>query len=178
VPGALELTDVTRQRIRELQELSDRAEDGDEDAKRELRRAVRESAPEVIARCSDTARTYRRMLAETASGGDPLIKEATVEQAALIASDLAGENPSALEVLLAERIASLWVFVELLEALTSAYFYRGNNAKRPPVSYLLQMIRVQESVNRRYLASITTLARVRRLQANTPAVHLTQINVR
>jgi hypothetical protein len=36
---------------------------------------------------------------------------------------------------------------------------------------------LQESAGRRYLAAIKTLAQVRKLQAGTPAVHLTQINV-
>ncbi len=101
----LELTDGTRQRIRELQALSDKAEAGDGDAKKELRRAVRESAPEVVARCSDTARVYRRVLAKAASDGDGLVKEAIVERARMLAGELAGENPSPLEVLLAERVA-------------------------------------------------------------------------
>ena len=39
------------------------------------------------------------------------------------------------------------------------------------------MAKLQESVNRRYLAAIKTLAQVRKLQANNPALHLTQINV-
>ncbi len=64
----LELTDGHRARIRELQSLADEAEGGDKQARTELRRALRESAPEVIARCSDTSRTYRRLLAERSSG--------------------------------------------------------------------------------------------------------------
>ena len=84
---------------------------------------------------------------------------------------------SVYKVLLAERIASLWVFVELQESLVSAYFMRGN-PDRPPVSYLLKMIKIQESANRRYLAAMKTLAQVRKLQANTPNIQFnTQINV-
>lgn len=64
----LELTDGARARIQELEALSERAEADDKEARRELRRAVRESAPEVIARCSNIARTYRRLVADTASG--------------------------------------------------------------------------------------------------------------
>jgi hypothetical protein len=45
-------------------------------------------------------------------------------------------------------------------------------------SYLLQMAKLLESVQRRYLASIQVLARVRKLQANTPALQVnTQVNV-
>jgi hypothetical protein len=40
------------------------------------------------------------------------------------------------------------------------------------------MVKIQESVNRRYLAAIKTLAQVRKLQANTLAVQVnTQINI-
>ena len=48
--ATLEPTDGAQQRIRELRALSDKAEAGDGDAKKELRRALRESAPEVVAR--------------------------------------------------------------------------------------------------------------------------------
>jgi hypothetical protein len=104
-----------------------------------------------------------------------LIEEAIVESAERLAAELAGENPTPLEVLLSERIASLWVLVELQEALLASWYGGHTNSVSP--SYLLQMAKLQESVNRRYLAAIKTLAQVRRLQANIPALHLTQINV-
>lgn len=174
----LELTDGARARIQELEALSERAEADDKEARRELRRAVRESAPEVIARCSNIARTYRRLVADTASGQDPLVKEAIVERARRMAGEIAGENPSPLEVLLAERIASLWVLVEAQEALLFAWYSRHNPGRTSPV-YLLQMCKIQESANRRYFAAIKTLAQVRKLQANTPRLQVnTQINVR
>jgi hypothetical protein len=159
----LELTDGQRERIHELQELADKAEGGDKGARSELRRALRESAPEVVARCSDTARTYRRILAETASGGDPLVQEAIAEQARLMAMELAGENPPPFEVLLAERVASLWVLVELQEALNAGWYNRANENRLSP-AYMLQMVRLQESAHRRYLAAIKMLAQVQRLR--------------
>jgi hypothetical protein len=172
-----ELTDDALARIRELEALSEKAEEGDQDARRELRRAVKESAPEVVARCSDTARTYRWVAADTASGQNPLVREAMVERAARMVGEIAGENPSALEVLLAERIASLWVLVELQEALLSATYRRGQEKPVGP-AFVIQMCKIQESVNRRYLAAIKTLAQVRKLQANTLDIQFnTQINV-
>jgi hypothetical protein len=45
-----------RERLDELRELSERAAAGDAGAKKELKRAVRESSPEVIARASDVGR--------------------------------------------------------------------------------------------------------------------------
>ena len=171
------LTDEARERIRELQDLSSRVRDGEEDLRPKLRQMVKESSPEVIARCCDSARIYRRMVATTASGGSPLAEEAIVEGAERLALEIAGENPTPLEVLLSERIASLWVLVELQEALLSAWYGKQSNGTSP--AYLLQMAKLQESVNRRYLAAIKTLAQVRKLQANTPGVQFnTQINVR
>lgn len=159
----LELTDEARERIRELQKLSDEAESGDKGARTELRRVLRESAPEVIARCSDTTQIYRRILAGTASGGSPLLEDAKVERARLMASELAGENPTPLEMLLSERVGSLWVLVELQEALGAAWYNRGNDS-RPSATYMLKMARLLESSHRRYLAAITTLARVQKLR--------------
>jgi hypothetical protein len=173
----LELTDAAKERIRELEELSSRAADGDAEAGRELRRAIRESAPEVIAQCSNIARTYRWVVADTGSGQGPLVREAVVEQARRMALEIAGENPTPLEVLLSERIASLWVLTETQEALLSATYRRGQEKPVGP-AFVIQMCKIQESANRRYLAAIKTLAQVRKLQANTPAVQFnTQINV-
>jgi hypothetical protein len=178
VSAQLELTDGARERIQELQTLSERAEEGEEGARRELRRALRESAPEVIARCSDIARNYQRLAAETASGRDSLVEDAMVERARRMVDELGGENPSPLEGLLAERIASLWVLVETQEALLFASYSRGQERPVGP-AYVIQMCKIQESTSRRYLAAIKALAQVRKLQANTPGIQYnTQINVR
>jgi hypothetical protein len=179
VSAALEPTDGARAQIQELQALAQKAEkSGDKQARQELRQALRTSAPEVIARCSNISKVYRWMLADRIASGDLLEREAIVERARRLASEIAGENPTPLEVLLAERIASLWLLVELMEALTSAYFSSSSDYKRPATAYYLQMIKVQESASRRYLAAIKTLAQVRKLQANTPAVQYnTQINM-
>jgi hypothetical protein len=156
----LELADETRGRVAELQALSEKVQDGEEGARAQLRLALRESAPAVIARCSTTLGTYRGMLAEKTARGDVLEREAVVLQAERMALELAGENPTPLEVLLAERVASLWILVELQEALTAAFYYKGGAR----MSVVLQMARVQESAHRRYLAAIRTLAQVQKLQ--------------
>jgi hypothetical protein len=156
----LELPEDTRERIHELQELSDKAQDDDEGARQELRRRLAQEAPEVVARCSDSARTYRRLLAKRSSGGSPLVQEAISERARRMALELAGENPTPLEVLLSERVASLWVLVELQEALLAAWYYKAGASP----AFVLQMSRLQESSNRRYLGAIKTLAQVQKLQ--------------
>jgi hypothetical protein len=115
-------------------------------------------------------------VADTASGRDPLVQEAIVEWAERMAVEIAGETPTLLEVLLAERIASLWVLLEAQEALLFAWYSRENMGRTSP-AFVLQMCKIQESVSRRYLAALKTLAQVRKLQTNTPPVRLTQINV-
>ncbi len=168
------LSSEAKKHLTELRELSAKAEGGDREARRELRRAVRSSSPEVIARASDFARTGQRILIETISSGEPLMEEAISARLDLMRTELAGESPSALELLLVERIASSWLLVEILETLTSAYFKRGEGIQRPPTSYLRFIHGWQESANRRFLSSVRELARVRKLQAATPSL---QVNI-
>ena len=52
----LELPKDVKDRLGELRTLSQRVEDGDKSARKELRKALRESAPEVISRASDIGR--------------------------------------------------------------------------------------------------------------------------
>jgi hypothetical protein len=50
--------------------------------------------------------------------------------------------------------------------------------RRASPSYVLQMSRILESATRRNMQAIQTLARVRKLQANTPGIQVnTQINL-
>ncbi len=176
MPGALELSEDARTRMRELRDLSEKAEGGDEEARKELRHLVR-SSPEVIGRASDIGRTAGRMAARTAAGGDPLVEEALFARLDAMRREIAGENPTPLEVLLTERVVACWMLVELLEVLTAAQLSR-EGGHRVPISHTLQMVKWQESANRRYLAAIRELARVRKLQANAPSIqHNTQINL-
>ena len=154
---------AVRDKLMVLAELSEKAEGGDKDARLELRQAVRESTPEVIARISDIAGSYRRVLAKSASGGDPLLQEGLEERTRLMQEQVAGAKPTALEGLLAERVVSCWLLVEVMETLTAAQLDR-HNKNRVTAPHLLQMMKLQESANRRYLATIKTLAQVQKLQ--------------
>lgn len=84
-------------------------------------------------------------------------------RARLLALELAGENPTPLEVLLSDRVASLWVLVELQEALNAAWYRRDKMGKTSP-AFMLGMVRLQESAHRRYLQAVKTLAQVQRLR--------------
>jgi hypothetical protein len=166
VSQELELWDETRARLGELRALSRRAEAGERGARRELRRAVRDSAPEVIARASDIARKGHKMLIRTAAAGDPLMEEALAVRLDDMRAELAGESATPLEALLTERVVSCWLLVELLEALTSAQLQAGEHMKdkRVPTSFLQFALKWQESAQRRYLSAVRELVHLRKLR--------------
>jgi hypothetical protein len=176
---ALELPEETKATLRELRALSDQAKDGDKEARRELRRVLRASSPEIVIRASDLARWGQQVLITTAAGKDPLMEEALTARLDLMRVDIAGQEASPLELLLAERIVSCWLLVETLDALLSIQL--GPHLRpeqRSPMSYLRHVFKWQESANRRYLSAIRELARVRKLQNNAPGVQInTQINL-
>ena len=165
--GALELSEETRGRLAELKALSDRAEAGEKGARGELRRMVRSSSPEVIGRASDVGRRMGRVLAHTASGGDPLVEEALLAKLDLMRAEIAGEDPTPLEVLLTERVVSLWMLTTVLEAALASQYRRvvGDASERLSPAYLIQQSRILDSATRRYLAAVRELARVRKLRA-------------
>jgi hypothetical protein len=166
VPGTLELSEDARSRLEELRVLSDKAEAGDREARKELRRLVRFSSPEVIGRAADIGRKAARTMVQTAGGGDPLTEEALYAKLDAMRVEIAGEDPTPLEVLLTERVVSLWMLTTLLEVLLASQYRRdaGGGLKRLSPPYLIQQSRILESATRRYFAAIRELARVRRLQ--------------
>ena len=183
MPESLEryrLPAEVQERLEELEELSEKAEEGDKEALRELKRAVRESAPAVIARASDVSRRAQHMLIETASGGSKLTQYALSGRLDVMREEIAGDNPTPLEVLLTEQVVSAWLWLTLLDALNSGQFWKGaDKAVRVSPSYLRHMVRIQESAHRRFISSIQALARVRKLQAGTPGIQFnTRINLR
>jgi len=103
----LELRKDLKDRLVELRTLSKRVEDGDKSARKELRKALRESAPEVIYHASDISRRGQWALIKTVAANDPLTEEALVARLDLMRAEVAGPDPSHLEILLAERICSL-----------------------------------------------------------------------
>ena len=151
----------------ELRVLSEKAEAGDKEARKELRRMVRSSSEEVIGRASDIGRRMGRVLAHTAAGGDLLMEEALCAKLDLMRTEISGEDPTPLEVLLTERVVSLWMLTSLLEALIATQYRKvvDDPSERLSPSYVLQQSRILESATRRYLAAIRELARVRKLRA-------------
>ena len=116
---------------------------------------VRASSPEVIGRASDVGRRAGRTLAHTAAGGDPLTEEALYAKLDTMRAEIAGEDPTPLEVLLTERVVSLWMLTTLLEVLIATQYRRnvGEGPERLSPSYIIQQLRILGSATRRYLAA-------------------------
>ena len=184
-PGALEryqLSADVRESLEELRALSRKAEGGGEEgaeARKELRRKLREASPAVIARASDIGRNSQHLLIGTASGGDPLTELALSGRLDMMREEIAGENPTPLEVLLTERVVSCWLLVELFDRLMAAQLSKDTpDEKRLTERLLRHYLRWQESANSRFLAAVRELARVRKLEATAPPVQVnTQVNV-
>ena len=185
-PGALEryqLSADVRESLEELRALSRKAEGGGAEgaeARKELRRKLLEASPAVIARASDIGRKSQRRLIEEASGRDPLTELALSGRLDMMREEIAGENPTPLEVLLTERVVSCWLLVELFERLMAAQLWKETpDEKRVTERELRYYLRWQESANSRFLAAVRELARVRKLETSAPPVQVnTQVNVR
>ena len=164
----LELSKEAKDRLARLEELSDRAADDDKKVRGELRRLLRESGPEVVREASELARMGQRFLIKTAACGDTLAEEALVIRLDTMRSEIAGPDPSPLEVLLVEKIVSAWILTEVLELFLSAQLTKLPKSQRMSHSVQKFYLGWQERAHRRLLSSIRELARVRRLQRGVP----------
>jgi hypothetical protein len=173
VPGVLEryrLPAGARERLEELRELSAKAEAGEKGARQELREKLRESSEEVVIRASDISRKAQRLLIQTASGGEALTEDALSGRLDMMRAEIAGDNPTPLETLLTERVVACWLLVELFERLMAAQLWKDTPAeKRVSVQMGKFYLYWQDLANRRFLAAVQTLARVRKLQGSTRA---------
>jgi hypothetical protein len=143
--------------------LIDRAQDGDEEALPVLRKVLDE-APEV-ARIVDLARNVERSIIEKMSGNDVFTQEAIPRNLKAMKGEIAGENPSPLERLLAERITVCWLELQYFHAI-----YTQNLGSFSLAQSDFYQRRIDKA-HRRYLSSIKTLAQIRKM---APVV---QINI-
>ncbi len=173
----LELSKDAKDRLAKLEELSDKAANGDKKARGELRWVLRESGPEVVREASELARKGQWALIKTAAGGKALAEEALTLRLDTMRSEIAGLDPSPLEVLLAEKIVSVWILAEALEMLLSAQLTALPKSQRMSHSFLKFYLGWQEQAHRRLLSAIRELARVRRLQSGVPSSQTTNVQI-
>ena len=148
---------------KELMALIARAQDGDRDAL-PLLREVLDKEPR-IAGFVNLARDVERSIVEKISGNDLFTQEAMPRNLKAMRKDIAGENPSPLERLLAERIGICWLELQYFEAI---YAQNLGNLTITQGDHNQRRI---DKAHRRYLSSIKALAQIRKMG---PAV---QINI-
>ena len=148
---------------KKLIDLVDRAQDGDKKVLPTLRKVLDEEPK--IARFVDLARDVERSIVKAMSGDNLFSREAIPRNLSEMRGEIAGENPSTLERLLAERIAVCWLQLQYYEAI-----YAQNLSEFTITQSEYHQRRIDKA-HRRYLSAIRTLAQIRRLG---PAV---QVNI-
>jgi hypothetical protein len=143
----------------DLARLLKRAEKGDVTVLPLLRRVLDE-CPAIWEGYGDLSLQAQGALVKLAGGNNLLLCESLMRKLSALKSELMGESPSALEKLLACRVASSWLQISYYDAMLV-------EAKQcsPAQAKLLQ--HQQDAAHRRYLSAIKTLATVRKLL--TPA---------
>jgi hypothetical protein len=156
--------------LEKLRGLLGKAEKGDKDAVPEIRQILDER-PDLAWQFVDVAQVAEEALIEKMTGKEDLaVKEIMRCQLKAMREEIAGENPSPLERLLAERVVATWLQIQLFEAL-----YASGMSKRSMTiaqgSY--HQKRLDQSY-RRHLSAIRALAQMRKLLKGTA---ITQINI-
>jgi hypothetical protein len=152
--------------VERLRGLFRRAEKGNKKAVPEIREILQKS-PDLAWRFMDFATFAECRFIENMTKDKDLASRETMEfQLASMREEIAGENPSPLERLLAERIVLTWLQIQLFEGLYASSMFKSMSLVQG--SYYQKRL---DYTYRRHLSAIRTLAQVRKLG---PAV---QINI-
>ena len=168
-PAAMtkEEKEAHRNTVERLAELVEKAGKGDKNPLPEIRKILKES-PELAWQLMDVGRVaewrYTEMMLKEEDFGK---KEVLKAQLAAMREEIAGDNPSPLERLLAERIVLAWLQIQLFEDLYASSMAKGTTTLAQG-NYKQKRI---DQAYKRYLSAIRTLAQIRKL---SPAV---QINI-
>ncbi len=154
-------------------ELVGRARRGDDVALRELEECF-DRSPAVWRLLGDIAKQAEGALIKLVSEEDALQAEALERMAAMMRTELAGEQPSPLEGLLAERVVACWLQVYCAERGYARGMQVGMSREAAEYFQLWQ-----QRAHERYLSAIRTLAQVRRLLPTIVQVNIgaQQVNV-
>jgi hypothetical protein len=158
--------DARRDTVGRLRDLFKKAEKGNTKAVPEIREVL-EGSPDLAWRFMDFATLAERRFIDNMTKDKDLASRETMEfQLAAMREEIAGESPSPLERLLAERIVLTWLQIQLFEGLYASNMF--NSMTLAQGSYYQKRL---EHTYRRHLSAIRTLAQIRKLG---PAV---QINI-
>ena len=155
-----------RATVAKLRDLADRAQDGDQVAALDIREIL-DGSPDLAWRfIKGPGKFAESAMIDEFTRDEPLpSKEFLRHQLESMRVEVAGETPSALERLLAERVVATWLQVQLFEGLY-AVGMKGGTLKQDD-----HRQKRLDRAHRRHLSAIRTLAQIRKLG---PAV---QINI-
>jgi hypothetical protein len=148
------------------------AREGNEETVPQLRKWL--AVPENVNRAgADLAYQVQASLAQKMAGTNLYFREAVVKNAENLRDEICGPNPSALERLLAERVATCWTYLNYLELIYT------QSAENLTIAQGLYRQKVLDRAHGRYLSAIKTLADVRRLALPAVQVNIAkkQVNV-
>jgi hypothetical protein len=149
--------------VQKLAELVRRAEQGDTSVLPALRKALEDDAS-LWAEYGDLALQAQESWLNLLAGKNLMLLESVRQKMKDLREELGGGKPSPLEMLLVERIVACWLQTHFADTLYAQA--KGPNCT-PGV--LRELMKRQESSQRRYLAAIKQLALVRKLLKPSPS---------
>jgi hypothetical protein len=145
-----------RETLTRLRDLLKQTEKGDEKAVPAIRKILDET-PDLAWSSRNIGKMSERLLINEMTGEDLLAKEMIEHQLELMRSEIAGEGPSALELLLAERIVATWLQVQLFESHYASGLGKHTLAQG---NYYQKRL---DRTHRNHLSAIRTLAQIRKM---------------
>ncbi len=144
-----------KQHTEELARLLKQAEQGDLAVLPDLRAAL-DGNPHIWAQYGDLALQAEASLVKLASATNLLLSESLVRKLHVMKAELAGESPSPLVRLLAERASACWLQTAYFDALLA----QSSGASE---ARLKMLQRERDAAHRRQLSALKTLATVKKL---------------
>ena len=111
------------------------------------------------------AREAERVLVQTLSGKDLILKESLTVKLKLLREEVGGPNPTALERLLTERVVACWLFLYYAENIMT-------QTLKSSMEWCEFHQRRIDHAHKRYLSAIRSLAQIRKL-----ALPVLQVNI-
>ena len=155
---AQEEREAYRETVGKLGELVKKAEKGTKEAVPEIREILEEH-PRLSWKISNLSRLAEGLFIQRMSRDEDLAaKESMKRQLACMREEVAGDNPSPLERLLAERVAATWLQVQLFEG-----FYASSMHKSTTLAQADYQQKRIEKAHRRHLSAVKALAQIRKM---------------
>jgi hypothetical protein len=159
-----ETTGPEEEKLERLKELVRRAQEGDTSILPELRQFL-DLNPSVWQVGGDLAVQAQGAWLRLLAPKDLLFRESVERKMDALRAELAGPSSSPLEGLLIERVVACW-----MQTLYADTAYAQLHGKQTTPAVRQELMRRQESSQRRYLAAIGRLAAVRKLLKPAPSI--------